>query len=247
MLRTLTIALAATLLPVTALAQTAPTAQGADKDGDGADEDVVAPADSANAAPTAAEDIAPPTSDDDPTPEVASPASGGLVEQAGIGGATGYGRAGVLELGGAAGFRMGSDFSQVNVSPSIGWFIADNFQLSAILDLGYISQDVGTETIDATVFSAIVEPSYHLPFTRSIFGFLGLGIGGSYVSDLGGGFVTAPRVGANFLVGRSGLLTPSLSWQYTTHDVMDGESGDSQTTAAVSSAARLSVGYTVMW
>jgi hypothetical protein len=246
MLRTLTLVLAATLVPATALAQTQPPAQGADTDGDGADEDRVTPGDP-NSAPNDGS-LPAPTSDDDPTPEAATPASGGLIEQAGIGGSTGYGRAGVLELGGSAGFRLGSDFSQVNVSPSIGWFVADNFQLSAIMDLGYISaEDADGSTADATVFTAIAEPSYHLPFTRSIFGFLGLGIGGSYVSDLGGGFVTAPRVGANFLVGRSGLLTPSLSWQYTTHDVMDGETDDSQTTAAVSSAARLSVGYTVMW
>jgi hypothetical protein len=245
MLRTLTVVLAASLFPVAALAQTQPPAQGVDTDGDGADEDTVAPGDP-NSAPNDG-DLPAPRSDDDPSPEVATPTSGGFVEQAGIGGATGYGRAGVLELGGSAGFRLGSDFSQVNVSPSVGWFIADNFQVSGIIDLGYISaEDADGSTADATVFTAIVEPSYHLPFTRSIFGFLGLGVGGSYVSDLGGGFVTAPRVGANFLVGRSGLLTPSLSWQYTTHDVMEDEV-DNQTTAAVSSAARLNVGYTVMW
>jgi hypothetical protein len=243
MLRSWTLVLATSLVPTVALAQTAPPPQGADIDGDGADEDIRTG--DKNAAPNDG-DVPPPTSDNDPTPEVATPAAGGLVEQAGVGGATGYGRAGVLELGGSAGFRMGSEFSQVNVAPSIGWFVADNFQLSAILDLGYISaEDADGSTADATVFSAIVEPSYHLPFNRSIFGFLGLGIGGSYVSDLGGGFATAPRVGANFLVGRSGLLTPSLSWQYTTHDVM--EDVDSQTTAAVSSAVRMNVGYTVMW
>jgi hypothetical protein len=245
MLRTLTVVLAASLFPVAALAQTQPPAQGADTDGDGADEDTVAPG-GPNSAPNDG-DLPAPRSDDDPTPEVATPTAGGFVEQAGIGGSTGYGRAGVLELGGSAGFRLGSDFSQINVSPSVGWFIADNFQVSGIIDLGYISaEDADGSTADATLFTAIVEPSYHLPFTRSIFGFLGLGVGGSYVSDLGGGFVTAPRVGANFLVGRSGLLTPSLSWQYTTHDVMENEV-DQQTTAAVSSAARLNVGYTVMW
>jgi hypothetical protein len=247
MLRTLTIALAATLFPVAAYAQTQPPAQGADTDGDGADEDRVDPG-TANSAPNDG-DVPAPTSDDDPTPEVASPASGGLVEQAGIGGNTGYGRAGVLELGGSAGFSVGSDFTNINVSPSIGWFVADNFQISAIFGFDYSRIDLTVngmdETADGTRFSALVEPSYHLPFTRSIFGFLGLGIGGSYVTDLGGGFATAPRIGANFLVGRSGLLSPSLSWQYTTHEL--DSNVDQQTTAAVSSALRMNIGYTVMW
>ena len=184
-----------------------------------------------------------PESDNDAAPPVAgmSP-QGGLVEQAGIGGPTGYGRAGVLELGGAAGFRIGDGFSTVNVAPSIGWFVADNLQLSAIMDVAHVS----TEGEDATVVTALAEPSYHLPFSRGIFGFLGLGIGGSYVSDLGGGFAMAPRLGANFTVGRSGLLTPSVSWQYTTQDVMEDEVNDS-TVVAVSSAVRFNVGYTVMW
>jgi hypothetical protein len=241
MLRTFAAVLATTFLPAAALAQTEPPPVA-----DGGNEDSVAPGDTTSAPNDG--DLPAPVSDDDRAPEVATPSAGGFVKQAGIGGTTGYGRAGVLELGGSAGFRLGSDFSQVNVSPSIGWFIADNFQASAIIDLGYISaENSDGSTADATLFTAVIEPSYHLPFTRSIFGFLGLGVGGSYVSDLGGGFVTAPRVGANFMVGRSGLLTPSLSWQYTTHDVMDDQTDDSQTTAAVSSAARLSVGYTVMW
>jgi hypothetical protein len=184
-----------------------------------------------------------PQSDNDAAPPVAGMGpQGGLVEQAGVGGPTGYGRAGVLELGGAAGFRIGDGFSTVNVAPSIGWFVADNLQLSAILDIAHVS----TEGEDATVVTALAEPSYHLPFTRGIFGFLGIGLGGSYVSELGGGFAMAPRLGANFLVGRSGLLTPSVSWQYTTQDVMQDEVNDS-TVVAVSSAVRFNVGYTVMW
>ena len=55
-----------------------------------------------------------PQSDHDVQPEVATPAAqlppGGVVEQAGVGGVVGYGRAGVLELGGAAGLQMSSEF-----------------------------------------------------------------------------------------------------------------------------------------
>ena len=49
---------------------------------------------------------------------------------------------------------------------------------------------------------------------------------------------------ANVMVGRSGILTPSLSWQYTTHDTMDTGQG---ALLVVSSAVRAQVGYTVMW
>ena len=50
--------------------------------------------------------------------------------------------------------------------------------------------------------------------------------------------------GGSFLVGRSGVLTPSLSWQYNTHDSMDTANG---VLLQVSSAVRANVGYTVMW
>jgi hypothetical protein len=201
------------------------------------------------APPTPEENLPKPTSDADPAPPVASPdvalPPGGVVEQAGIGGVVGYGRAGVLELGGSAGLMIAPDFRDINFSPSIGWFVADNLELSGILGVSNIK--AGTE--DSTVFTALLEPSYHLPFNRSTFGFLGLGIGGAYVSELGGGLAVAPRIGANFLVGRSGVLTPSLSYQYTTHNVDNVSSGDMQdvTLVSVSSALRINIGYTAMW
>jgi hypothetical protein len=200
------------------------------------------------APPTPPKDLPPPQSDSDPQPPVASPVApiaGGLVEQAGVGGTVGYGRAGVLELGGSAGLMLAPDFRNVNFAPMIGWFIADNLELSAILGVSNIK--AGDES--STVFSALIEPSYHIPFNRTMFAFLGMGLGYAHVQDLGGGLAVAPRIGANFLVGRSGVLTPSLSYQYTTHDVQTTPVGEMQdvTLVAVSSALRINVGYTVMW
>jgi hypothetical protein len=169
---------------------------------------------------------------------------GRFVEHAGVGGPVGYARAGVLELGGSAGLTVAADLRDVTFSPIVGWFVADSFQLSAILNLSYVSN--GDDS--SGVVSALVEPSYHLPFDPNVYGFLGLGLGGAYVADLGGGFALAPRLGANILVGRSGILTPSMSWQYTTHDVDTMNGGATSTaTLAVSSALRMNVGYTVMW
>lgn len=201
------------------------------------------------APPTPPERLPAPRSDTDPAPPVAAPdivlPPGGVVEQAGIGGVTGYGRAGVLELGGSAGLMIAPGFRNVNVSPTIGWFVADNLELSAIFGVSNIK--AGGE--QATVFSALVEPSYHLPFNRTMFGFLGMGIGGAYVSQLGGGLAVAPRIGANFLVGRSGVLTPSLSYEYTTHSVesLGEEMGKDVALVAISSALRVNIGYTAMW
>ena len=176
-----------------------------------------------------------PQSDSDTQPPVASPAvalpDGGVVEQAGVGGVIGYGRAGVLELGGSAGLTMAQDIRALNISPSIGWFLVDNFEISGILDVTNLK--AGGE--DATMFAALVEPSFHLPFNRSMFGFIGMGVGASYVSDLGTGLAVAPRIGMDFLVGRSGVLRPSLSYQYTTIDT--GMSGTEDVTVVALTSA----------
>lgn len=201
------------------------------------------------APPTPEENLPPPTSDNDPAPPVAGPVAGlpdtGVVEQAGIGGTTAYGRAGVLELGGHAGFMLAPGFRNINIAPMVGWFVADNIEVSGILGLSNIRAGDSS----ATVWSALVEPSYHIPVNRTLFGFFGMGIGAAYVSELGAGLAVAPRVGLNFLVGRSGVLTPSLSYEYTTHNVqtIDEEMNKDITLVAVSSAMRVNIGYTAMW
>jgi hypothetical protein len=216
------------------------------------DEGVVSNTPEATAAPTPSGQLPPATSDKDPAPPVPTPnvpgLNGDVVEQAGVGGVVGYGRAGVLELGGSAGLTMAQDIHMLNVSPQIGWFLVDNFELSGIVDVAHLKAGEGNT---ATIWSALVEPSFHLPFNRSMFGFVGMGIGASYVSQLGTGLAVAPRIGMDFLVGRSGVLRPSLSYQYTTHDAMangDTSNGSADVTlVAVSSALRFNIGYSSMW
>jgi hypothetical protein len=190
-----------------------------------------------------------PQSTNQPNPPVASPGApaGMIIKQAGIGGPTGYGRAGVLELGGSAGLTASNDFTSVNVTPEVGWFVADNMQLSARLGYTYArTKDSAGMINSGSLTSAIIEPSYHLPFNRTTFGFVGVGAGAAYVSG-GPGFgqAVAPRIGANFLVGRSGVLTPALSWQYTTHNAT--MVGPNATLLEVSQAIMANIGYTVMW
>jgi len=184
-------------------------------------------------------------SDHDVQPPVASPGlpEGGFVSQAGVGGLVGYGRAGVLELGGSAGFTFASDYRNLNLSPTVGWFLADNLEISAILSISNIKADSSSSTL----WSGLIEPSYHIPVNRSMFGFLGLGLGASHISGLGTGFALAPRLGGNFMVGRSGVLTPSLSYQYTTINADAMGTDPTVTVVALTSAVQLNLGYTAMW
>ena len=193
--------------------------------------------------------LPPPKSDNDPLPPVASPVEPetGLVKQAGVGGQTGYARAGVLELGGFAGFTRASDLTQVSFNPTFGWYFMDNLQLSGILGVNYAN----VEGNGATFFTALAEPSFHLPFNRQLFGFAGVGAGIAYTQDQGVGFALQPRAGINALVGRSGILSPALFVGYNTFQVDAQDSGitDLETNAVlgVGLSYGLNVGYTVMW
>lgn len=214
----------------------------------GADEESGTPG--RTAPPTPTNQLPPAQSDNDPAPPVPTPnipgITGDVVQQAGVGGTVGYARAGVLELGGSAGLTMAQDIRALNFSPSIGWFLVDNFEISGILDVANLKAGGSS----ATIWSALIEPSFHLPINRTMFGFIGMGVGAAYVSELGAGMAVAPRIGMDFLVGRSGILRPSLSYQYTTHDAMatanDGGTTD-VTLVAISSALRFNVGYSTMW
>jgi hypothetical protein len=156
-----------------------------------------------------------------------------------------YGDAGLLRAGGSLGLMVSPDFRNVNLSPSIGWFLADDVELSGIVSLSNIK--AGSES--ATVWAVMIEPSYHLPLGPTTWGFAGLGFGAAYESDLGAGIAVEPRIGASFLLGKAGALTPSLSYQYTTHNTAGmslGEMRDVALTAA-SNALRINLGYVTMW
>jgi hypothetical protein len=226
------------LAPVVAFAQGAP------------DPDPDAHTPESTAAPTPSNQLPPAQSDADPAPPVPSPVIPGInvdvVQQAGVGGSVGYARAGVVEVGGSAGLTLAQDIRAVNFAPSIGWFVVDNLELSAILDVTNLKAGASS----ATLWSALIEPSFHVPFNRTMFGFVGMGVGAAYVSELGAGMAVAPRIGMEFLVGRSGILRPSLSYEYTTHDATGtvDQNGNTQVTlVAISSALRFNIGYSAMW
>jgi hypothetical protein len=192
--------------------------------------------------------LPPPRSDNDPRPPVPAPTvpETGVTRQAGVGGTQAYSRAGVLELGGSAGFAAASNYTRFEVSPSVGLFLVDNVELSLLTAFNYFrvgATDSAGEA-SATEFKALIEPSFHLPFSEVAFGFLGLGAGVNYLTGQSAGFALQPRLGANFLLGRSGILTPSFNVAYSTVDAIRTPAG---TVLAVQTSYGLNIGYTVMW
>lgn len=197
---------------------------------------------------TPSQQLPPPRSDHDPAPPVPAPSvpRTGVTSQAGVGGTQAYARAGVLELGGSAGFGAASNYTRLDFSPSIGLFVVDNLELSLITGFSYFKLGAtdAAPSSSATEIKALLEPSFHLPFSEVAFGFLGLGAGVNYLSDSEAGFAIQPRLGANFLIGRSGILTPAAYFSYSTVEAIQTEAG---AVLAVRSSYGLNIGYTVMW
>jgi hypothetical protein len=194
-------------------------------------------------------DLPPPRSDNDPRPMVAAPmaATGpGITSQAGIGGTQAYGRVGVLELGGSAGMTIANTFNRVELAPSVGLFIADNLELSVIgvYSRFHVDGKNGVGGVSATEFKLLLEPSYHLPLSQTLFAFAGVGAGVAYLSQQETGFALQPRLGLNLLVGRSGILTPSFNAAYSTVDAISTPNG---TVLGVQTSYGINIGYTVMY
>jgi hypothetical protein len=198
------------------------------------------------------QNLPPPSSDNDPKPAAPAPtlAGTGVTEQAGIGGTQAYARAGVLELGGFANLMSAKDYLSIGFNPTIGYFFMDNVEISAIIGVSYSSQKaLDGETVKQTIITALAEPSLHIPFTQSLYGFVGVGFGLASQSsspgpDAGAGFAIAPRLGLNVMVGRSGIFTPALQGIYQTTEAVSTPQGS---VVAVKSSFGLQAGYTVMW
>jgi hypothetical protein len=164
-----------------------------------------------------------------------------------------FGRRGVVELGGFCNFTGATGFTSIEVSPTVGYFVADNIEITGILGFDYVHQslqvDKDTEVSDhKLIVRMLAEPSFHLPLNKFAWAFLGLGIGvasvpaDSYGSSMG--FDLAPRIGANFLIGHSGIVSPALFVDYTTSEALQSN-GDR--VLGVNTTYGLQAGYTVLW
>ena len=175
-----------------------------------------------------AQNLPPPRSDQDPLPPVPAPAlaTTGVTQQAGIGGTQAYGRSGVLEMGGAAGFGAASNYTRIDVSPSIGLFVLDNFQLSLLTGFSYFrvgATDMGEGERDRAQGDLRAQPAPAVlagvvrlprPWRR-----------GRTISGHKAGIALQPRLGANFLIGRSGIFTPAAYFSYSTVEAIQTEAG----------------------
>lgn len=229
--------------------------------------EVVAPAPSRNIAPS--NELPPAVSTHDPRPPAPSPIIGRkltLVRQAGIGSPTGYARGGVMEFGGGINFLNGRNYTALSVSPMVGFFLTNNFELSAIFTMAY-NRDRFAEankTAHNLNLIALIEPSVHLPIVDHVFVFAGLGLGVaynqllSYVTENGQetrkfndnvGFALAPRVGFDIMVGRSGIISPAfnLTWSTNAAQKVQTADGTEGTLVAVRTLVGASLNYRVMF
>lgn len=226
--------------------------------------DVVVPAVPAAKNVMPANTLPPAVSTNDPRPPVPSPIVGHklhLVHQAGIGGPTSYARGGVLEFGGSLSFMNGNRFTDLSVSPQVGFFLTNNFELSVLATVSYNRNPValtaekggGNVMNHSTSVVALVEPSIHLPIADHLFVFGGLGVGVAYHKHAQEevGFALAPRVGFDIMVGRSGVLTPAFNLNWSTNNASPKELQVANTTDARLVAVRTllgaSIGYKVMF
>jgi hypothetical protein len=194
----------------------------------------------------------PPEPPSAPSPTPNAPSASHHNEQGGTGSAWTYGHAGMFELGGFANFSGANTFTSIQVSPTAGFFIYDNLELTGILGFNYVHQTFdagGTEVSNhKTIVRVLGEPSYHFAIGPTTWIFLGIGAGVASVpvgNDRSSvGFDVAPRVGANLLIGKSGLLSPALFIDYTTGEALQ-TNGNSL--LGVNTTYGMQAGYTVMW
>lgn len=149
--------------------------------------------------------------------------------------------AGQLELGVALGLWVGDGVHDVAVTPSVGRFVADNLELAATFGVSH-SKDEGTT---ATVWSALVEPSYHVPLNPFAFGVLGMAAGVAYQDALGVQLMVAPRVGLEVALSRHHIVSTALAYSYLTHSAAQGR--DNASLVALTSALRITLAYAVRW
>jgi hypothetical protein len=177
-----------------------------------------------------------------PTPPQITPnENAGLQQQAGVGSDIAYSSAGVLELGGFMSMTQARDYSEIGIAPFIGYFFADNLQISALASWNYVE----TKDESASITSLLLEPSIHMPVSNSNFLFAGLGAGIIIPSGRTHSLAFAPRVGYKRLVGRSGILTLALQAMYGLSSESELQSARG-TVLSVESVSQLTAGYTVI-
>lgn len=180
-------------------------------------------------------------SDDHPQVPGVGGIRSGVAQKAGTGGGVAFAEAGVLELGGSGSFVANDGGVLVGLSPSIGWFVMNNFELSLITSLTWV--DPKGDVDGLLTFGVFAEPSLHLPLTNRFLVFGGVGIGAAFTEDEVG-FALRPRVGFDILIGRSGIFRPAFDLTWSSSEVVN-QAGT--TFIGVQTSYGVSFGYHVMF
>lgn len=179
-----------------------------------------------------------PTPPGGPPPDVRVPNEVEVAKNAGVGSDLAYASRSVVEMGGVLALRHQSETTQFRVAPSIGYFFADNLQLTLFPDLtitriGADDGDAGEGAQTDWSVGAVLEPSYHMPFNDRLLAFVGLGVGLNFAEDPTVDLLFRPRLGLDVLAGRSGILKPAAFMDVGLADGL--------------AAGGLEAGYTIMW
>jgi hypothetical protein len=150
-------------------------------------------------------------------------------------------RGDLLDLGVSLGLVVAHDVRDLDIAPAIRWFVAENFAIAAVAAV------TSTRAADhsATLWSALAEPTYHVPLTPTTFAVFGMAVGAAYEHTLGTNLQVAPRLGLEFAVGRVSVVSTGFSYAYLTHSAADAR--DNAALVALTSALRIQLGYSVRW
>lgn len=179
-------------------------------------------------------------------PRISPGSSAGFQKRAGIGGEIAFAEAGVVELGGAIGLTSSDDVLEFSATPTVGYFIANNVQVSALGTWNYtkVDDDENNSSHTSNVGTLLIEPSLHYTLTNTQFVFFGLGAGGMFAKGEKPGAALAPRIGYKQLLGRSGMVT------FAVQSVFGMNESEVQTTKGtvltVENAMHASLGYSVL-
>jgi hypothetical protein len=150
-------------------------------------------------------------------------------------------RAGLIDVGAAVGLLVAHDVRDIDIAPAVRWFVAENFALATIVS--FTNTKAGDRS--ATLYGALVEPSYHLALAPTTFAVFGMATGAAYERHLGTSLSIAPSLGVSFAVGRYHVISTALSYAYLTHSAADVR--DNAALVALTSALRIHLGYAVRW
>jgi hypothetical protein len=139
-----------------------------------------------------------------------------VVEQAGVGGPLSYGTATVLEVGGAGSMSFAGKHLYLRMVPFVAWFVLDGLQLSYLHEIYVTKQNSRYRVATAPMLGA----SAHFRLTDRLLIATGPECGALYNGDEWG-VLARIKLGLDILVGRSGVLHPSIYGAWASVDTID--------------------------